>query len=336
MESAFAEFVAGEIAEAVVGGVLIGFAERGVVEDLFDEFVDGEAVIEDHHADVDEFGGVFANDADAEKFAVGARKNEFQHARGVASDVATRVVLVKSAADNVVEFLFFAGLFGFSGGGDFRNGVDAHGQKRRDALFVLQVKGVADGDTSLLYRSGSERRETNHVARGVNMRNRGAVVFVHGDVAAIVNEEARFFESKAIDGGAPPGGEERGVRFEDFAALHREAHSVCGVFGFDGSLVKQEMHANVCKAIAQTIRNLVVKKWKQTVAAVHDSYVNSKRLEDGSVFAADDTAANDREAFGDAVHLQESVRVERVNVVEGDLRGAMGLGASGDEEDFAF
>jgi len=76
---------------------------------------------------------------------------------------------------------------------------------------------VADGDTSLLHGSGSERRETNHVACGVDMRNRGAVVFVHGYVAAIVNEEARFFESNAIDGGAPPGGEERGVRFEDFS-----------------------------------------------------------------------------------------------------------------------
>src|SRR5882724_8287850 len=103
MESSFTEFVAGEIAEAIVGGVLVGFAERGVVKDLFDEFVDGEAVIEDHHADVDEFGGVFADDADAEKLSIGARENEFEHACGVTGDVASRVVLVKSAAHNVIE-----------------------------------------------------------------------------------------------------------------------------------------------------------------------------------------------------------------------------------------
>src|SRR6266446_4725637 len=96
MESSFAEFVAGEVAEAVVGGVFVGFAERGVVENLFDEFVDGEAVIEDHHADVDELGGVFADDADAEKFSVGASEDEFQHARGVTGDVATRVIFIKS------------------------------------------------------------------------------------------------------------------------------------------------------------------------------------------------------------------------------------------------
>src|SRR6266403_430334 len=326
MESSFPEFVTGEIAEAVVGGVFVGFAERGVVENLFDEFVDGQAVVEDHHSDVNEFGGVFADDADAEKFSVGARKNEFQHACSVAGDVASRVIFVKSASDNVIEFLFLAGFFGFSGGGDFRNGVDAHGQQRGDALFVLQMKRVADGDAALLHGSGSERGETDHVARGVDVRNRGAVVFVDGDVAAIVDAETGFFESKAINSGAAPGSEERGIGFQDFTALHGEAHSVGGVFSLDGSLVQQEMHAESGEPVAQTIGNLIVKKWKQTVAAVHESYVHSKSLEDGSVFAADDAAANDREAFGDAVHLQKSVRVERMNVVESDLRRSMGLG----------
>src|SRR6266446_357440 len=233
MESSFTQFVAGEIAEAVVGGVFVGFAERGVFEDLFDEFVDGEAVVEDHHADVDELGGVFADDADAEKFSISAGKNEFQHACGVASDVAARVVLVKSAADDVVEFLFFAGLLGFSGGGDFRDCVDAHGQQRRDALLVLQVKRVANGNAALLHGSGSERGETDHVAGGVNMRKHGSIVFVHGNVAAIVNGEAGFFESEAIDGSAAPGGKKRGVGFEDFTALHGEMNSACGVLGFD-------------------------------------------------------------------------------------------------------
>jgi len=37
---------------------------------------------------VDEFGCVFADDADAKKFSVGARKNELEHACGVAGDVA--------------------------------------------------------------------------------------------------------------------------------------------------------------------------------------------------------------------------------------------------------
>ena len=61
-----AELVAGEIAEAVIGGVFISFAEGGIVEDLLDELVDGKSVIKDHHADVNELSGGFADHADAE------------------------------------------------------------------------------------------------------------------------------------------------------------------------------------------------------------------------------------------------------------------------------
>src|ERR1700688_1500559 len=50
--SAFAEFVTGEIAQAVVRGILVGFAKGGIVEDLLDELVDGQPIVQDHHADV--------------------------------------------------------------------------------------------------------------------------------------------------------------------------------------------------------------------------------------------------------------------------------------------
>jgi len=62
------------------------------------------------------------------------------------------------------------------------------------------------------------------------------------DVAAIVEREAGFFESKAVDSGAAAG-EERGVGFEDFTAFHCESHATRRVFGFDGALVQQKMHA---------------------------------------------------------------------------------------------
>jgi len=38
--------VAGEVAETVVGGVFVGFAKRRAIENLFDEFIDGKAVVE--------------------------------------------------------------------------------------------------------------------------------------------------------------------------------------------------------------------------------------------------------------------------------------------------
>ena len=77
---AFAEFVAGEIAEAIVGCVFVGLAQRRIVENLLDEFVDRQAFVQDGHADVDQFGGDLADDADAEKLFVGAGEDEFEHA----------------------------------------------------------------------------------------------------------------------------------------------------------------------------------------------------------------------------------------------------------------
>src|SRR5208337_5626578 len=77
---AFANFVTCEVAKAVVGGIFIHFAECRIVENLLDEFIDGEALIQNQHADVNQFGGRFADQADAQEPAVRARENELEHA----------------------------------------------------------------------------------------------------------------------------------------------------------------------------------------------------------------------------------------------------------------
>ena len=45
---------------------------------------------------------------DAEKFSIAAGKNQLKHACGVAGDVASGVVFIKGAADDVIDFLFLA------------------------------------------------------------------------------------------------------------------------------------------------------------------------------------------------------------------------------------
>jgi hypothetical protein len=89
------------------------------------------------------------------------------------------------------------------------------------------------------------------------------------------------------------------------------------------------------RSFAEALGNFGIEKREQGVAAIHQRDGNAKSHEDGSVFAADDAAADDREAFGNALHLQESVGVESVDVVEGDFGRAMRLGTGGDENDVA-
>src|SRR5579885_434482 len=62
-----------QISKSIVGGVFVGFAERWIVEDLLDEFVNGQPIVQHHHSDMNELGGVFADDAHAEQLAVRSR-----------------------------------------------------------------------------------------------------------------------------------------------------------------------------------------------------------------------------------------------------------------------
>src|SRR5262249_32960072 len=110
--------------------------------------------------------------------------------------------------------------FGFAGSRNFRNRVNAHGQHRGDALFVLEAEGVANGDATLLHRSRSERRKANHIARCVNAGNGSAIVFIDGDIAAVVEGKSRSLECEAVDGSATSGGEKSSIGTKSLAALH--------------------------------------------------------------------------------------------------------------------
>ena len=102
---------------------------------------------------MDQLGGVFADHAHAQQLLVGAGENQLEHAGSVAGDVPAGVVFVEGAAHAVVNLLFFAGFFGLAGGGNLRNGVDAHGQHGSDPLLIFEAKGMANGDAALLHRS---------------------------------------------------------------------------------------------------------------------------------------------------------------------------------------
>ena len=54
-----AEFVAGEVPETVVRGVLVHLGKRRIVEDEVDEEIDRAAGFEHHHSEVNQSGVVF-------------------------------------------------------------------------------------------------------------------------------------------------------------------------------------------------------------------------------------------------------------------------------------
>ena len=66
--------MAGEISQAVIRGVFVHFRKRRVVEYEVNEQIKRPSRFKDHHSQVNELGGVFADDVHAEQLAVAAAK----------------------------------------------------------------------------------------------------------------------------------------------------------------------------------------------------------------------------------------------------------------------
>ena len=89
------------------------------------------------------------------------------------------------------------------------------------------------------------------------------------------------------------------------------------------------------KAVAQSISNFRVEERQQLVAAIDQGDIYAERHEDRSIFAANHAATDHRQTFGDAFHLQKSVGIKRMHVVESNFSGAIRLRAGGNQNDVA-
>src|SRR5271169_116358 len=330
---ALAEFVAREIAEAVVGGIFVGFAEGGIVEDLLNELVDGQPFIKNYHTDVDEFGGGLSDHADAQQLAICPVKDQLQHPSSIACNVAAGVVFVVGAADAVIDALLFAGLFGFPGSGDFRNGVNAHGQQRGHARLVLEAERVADGDTSLLHGCGGQRRKPDDVASGVDVRQGCAVILIDRDVAPIINGQSGFVQRQTVNRRTTACSKQGRLHFQNLPALHEEACTGRIVFNLEWTLLKPEVHAEGEKPVAQTVGNFGVEKRQQLIATINQGHIDSQGHEDRSVLTTDYTATDDGQTLRNVFHAEKGVGVEGMDVVESNFGGTMGFGTRGDQDD---
>ena len=85
------EAPASEPLEAVIGGVLVDLCAGRDVERRVDEAVDRLARVQDRLADMDELGGLLADDVDAQQAAVVAAEDELDEAVRGAGDEAPRV-----------------------------------------------------------------------------------------------------------------------------------------------------------------------------------------------------------------------------------------------------
>ncbi len=109
----------------MLGRGLVEHAQGGHVEAGFHENFRGEFVQDGEQADVDDLGGLFADDVDTDELHVFAPEEQFEEAFRVADDAAARVVFVKRAAHDIFRSFFPERLLRLARHADLRDGVDA-------------------------------------------------------------------------------------------------------------------------------------------------------------------------------------------------------------------
>src|SRR5262249_11384218 len=135
-----------QVPEAVVRGVLVGLADRRIVEDAVDERVDGAARLEHHEPDVDQLRGRQADDVHAEEFLVLPPEDELDETVQVTGDLTARVLTVVRSPHAIVDRLASARLLGLTDHRHLGNGVDGQRKERSDPRLVLEVEGVDHRD----------------------------------------------------------------------------------------------------------------------------------------------------------------------------------------------
>ena len=123
-------------------------------------------------------------------------EQDLQHTDRIAGDLGTGGILEKRLADFVRHFRFGQLALIGAKGADFRNGIDT-GRHVADETVLLLQQLVARVEPLIVGGTG-QAWPTNDVARRINMRNRGAVVLIHAELAPAIRFQADILQPQAV------------------------------------------------------------------------------------------------------------------------------------------
>src|SRR5579863_2216995 len=84
--STLAQFMPGQVTQAIVGGVFVQFGKRWKIKNHFDERINRSAGFQHRHAEMNQFGGILPENLHPEQLPRVRAKNQFQNSGGVADD----------------------------------------------------------------------------------------------------------------------------------------------------------------------------------------------------------------------------------------------------------
>src|SRR5579864_7551251 len=112
---------------------------------------------------------------------------------------------------------------------------------------------MAHSDACLLHRSGRERRESDHIAGGVDRRRRRSVILIHLNITALIQCNSCAFQAQLFNHSPTASREQRRLCLKSLTGLKRDSDTVIGAFDLRHALAEIESNAEVCEALPQTL-----------------------------------------------------------------------------------
>ena len=265
------------------------------------------------------------------------------------------VIAVSVLADDVRNICVFAFFFGFAHLGNLRDREDAGRKNRGELGLVVQAKGVAHGEATLLHAGAGQGGRADDVAGDVDAGDRGLIgdriepvgafalgirAFLHQQ-AVLIDRDAQFLQSQVLCVAVTAESVEDRIGRQDLAALEFDVD--LAVFGDDRrrvflgvgeAFVHAQFDAVAAHAAHEFLADLTVEQGIQCPRFGMDQRgLDAQSVEETGVFRSDDAAADHHHRFGKLLHLQHGGGIENIVVVELNIFGPRRSRAGGDEND---
>src|SRR6266568_342529 len=253
----------------VESGDFVRLGQSRVVEDGFDQVVDGATAAHDRLPDVDKLGGAGAEDVDAEQRPVLKRYQELEHAVGVTDDLPAGKFPVPGDPHFERHVSLCELIFRPPDEADLGNAVYAD---RLELPWRVQrlSAGMVPRKTALFHGCGREGGKADDVAHRIYMQNGGAEELIHPYPAAAVRCKTGGAEVQFVAHPLAAGRVHDGVGRDLLPAAEcRDGAFGPGVDGRHG-LAEPEGHRKIPEMVFQRLDNLFVTELKHPVALLND------------------------------------------------------------------
>ena len=211
-------------------------------------------------------------------------------------------------------------LFGRSHHRNLGNRVDAiRNQVGRNV--AADAKDVTTGESSLLHRGAGQRRKTDDIAGGINVRYRGPEIFIDDELAAPIGHQANRLQVQLIAVGLPSHGVKQRRAMDRLAALQLGEDAVAIVIEAHlHDLLAQPKHRpELAQLEAQALYDLAIDEVQQRGTLVEQRDLHAQRGEHRRILQSDDARAHDDQLARQIFQFVYLVGVEDAFAVDGNV-----------------